>query len=56
MIGFDIEFEIFVQSEMAQESNDGLGIGVVLVIHGFHRLGLYQESTLEADTPAIVAG
>ena len=49
VIGFHVNFKIVGKSVMPKKPDDGLGVDVVLMVHGLHRFRLYQERTLEAD-------
>ena len=49
VIGFDVQFEMSEQSELAQERKARRGVGVVLMHARLARLGLDVELPLEAD-------
>jgi len=56
VIDLDIDLEILVQPVRPQEPDDGLRVGVVLVLHRLHRFGLDQEVALEPLRTGVVAG
>ena len=52
MIGFDIDLEVALQPMVANESNDGPGVEVILVLAWLHGLGFDEKRPLEADPAA----
>ena len=56
VVHFDVEGEILVQPVVAQESDDCLGIHIVLMLSRFHRFRLDEEGTLETVLATVVAG
>ena len=56
VIDLDIDLEILVQPVRPQESDHGLRVGVVLVLHRLHRFGFDQEVALEPLRAGVVAG
>ena len=56
VVDLDVDLEVLVEPVGAQETDHGLRIDIVLVLHRLHRLGLDQEVALEALRTGIVAG
>ena len=56
MVDLDVDLKVLIQAIGTQEADNGLGILVILVLGGFHRLRLNQEGTLESLGTGIVAG
>ena len=54
MVNLDIDLEVLVKTIGTQEADNGLGILVILVLGGLHRLGLNQEGALKALGTGIV--
>ncbi len=48
VVYLDVDFEVLVESVGLEESDYGLGVNVVLVLGGFHGLGLDEECAGEA--------
>ena len=55
VVHFDIDLEVLVKTVGAEETDHGLGVDVVLVLGGLHRLGLDEEGALEALGAGVVA-
>ena len=56
MVHFYIQLEVLIKSVMAQETNHRFRVKVILVLAGFHRFGLYEESPVKSLFPSIVTG
>ena len=55
MVHFDVHLEVLVEVVGLQEADHGLGVDIVLVLGGLHRLGFDQESAGKAVGAGIVA-
>ena len=56
VVNLDVNLEVLVKSVCAEESDNGLGVNIVLVLCRLHRLGLDEECALESLCTCIVAG
>ena len=56
VVRFDVHLEIVSKPVVPEEADHGLGVGIVLMVHGLHRLGFDQESAFKANRAAVVAG
>ena len=54
VVGFDVEFEMFNQIELTEETDDGHGVVVVLVSGRFFGLGLDQHLSLETNLLFVI--
>ena len=55
VVHLDVQGEILVKSIVAQETDHGLGINIILMLCRLHRLRFDQEGTFETILTAIVA-
>src|SRR5690606_36363803 len=54
VIGFDIQFEIFIQTVMTQEADNGFAVEIVLVLGRLHWLGFDQEVAFETISTTVI--
>ena len=55
VIHLNIQGEIFVQTIVTQESNDRLGIHIILMLSGFHWFRLYEECAFKTLFTTVIA-
>ena len=54
MVGFKVQLEVVCQFVLPKEIQAGCGVGIVLVLGRFHRLGFDVELTLETDLFLVI--
>src|SRR5690606_31034329 len=54
VIHLDVQLEIVEEIEFSEKRDHGSSVKVILMLGGFHRLGLDKESSLEAIAATVV--